>query len=340
MELKYYKGNTAKIKAGRFVDDLAKRGLLYEYRIDAAKAIGQWNRGEDPSFDCILDITKKESANSVDYSENLKEELFKKYANVTGTRGEESVTIPILGWELYNKILGDEIFVGTYFYLGDLFDLAIDTVYSEEEKKKLDLTFIFGNINVDSPIFGGSIGTNGSNPLDFPVDVVVFMKWFERRVIAKKISFYPLTTFMRDLLQTLLVDLATKFCQYGVPEPPMYRSAFINSTETRDFVLDNRGSIQLSNPFGGGKQFPILTRTPDQYSSSGKGSKTGRNYCIFYQQTESRFQGIRYNEYETTPKIFYGIKNNKWNIVSDVTFNKTDAPFLREARYFNNNFGN
>ena len=40
------------------------------------------------------------------------------------------------------------------------------------------------------------------------------------------------------------------------------------------------------------------------------------------------------------PSIFYGTKNTSYNYVSNVSFTKTNSPNLREARYFNSNYGN
>lgn len=70
------------------------------------------------------------------------------------------------------------------------------------------------------------------------------------------------------------------------------------------------------------------------------------NYCIIYQQfptfshyiTKDENNHLKNKPY--VPTIFYGAKNTKHNYVSNVSFSKTDSPFLREARYFNSNYGN
>lgn len=70
------------------------------------------------------------------------------------------------------------------------------------------------------------------------------------------------------------------------------------------------------------------------------------NYCIIYQQyptfseytTRDSTQKLRNTNY--VPTILYGAKNTSFNYASSVSFSKTDSPMLREARYFNSNYGN
>jgi hypothetical protein len=70
------------------------------------------------------------------------------------------------------------------------------------------------------------------------------------------------------------------------------------------------------------------------------------NYCLIYQQfpTFSHYTTRDKSKYlknkNFVPTIFYGAKNTQHNYVSNVSFSKTDSPFLREARYSNSNYGN
>jgi len=343
LEFEYYKNSTAKMKSSRFIDELNKRNKLYNYTLNADPLIESWNLNENPDPSKVLRTFRYSRGRpniSVLYKDgelvdNITDEVHEKYTKSRYSGGQSadfSTTLNVLDLFRDPRVYGEKIFVGSCFFLGDLFDLALDTIYEDEEtKKKLKLEFIFGSIDVTSEY---SDGPEIQNPLNFAVDVVVFMRWFEQRVVAKKISFYPLTTFFRDMIQTLVVDLKTRFCAIDKEEPPMYRMAFINTTETREFTT-NGDDIDMSNPWGTGKVNPILPRSPWFES----GADDTRNYCIFYQQTESRFQTIKYNDRLETPRIFYGIKSQQFNFISDVSFSKTDAPFLREARYFNNNFG-
>lgn len=70
------------------------------------------------------------------------------------------------------------------------------------------------------------------------------------------------------------------------------------------------------------------------------------NYCMIYQQfpTFSHYtakdQNKQMKNKNFVPTIFYGAKNTQHNYVSNVSFSKTDSPFLREARYSNSSYGN
>jgi hypothetical protein len=70
------------------------------------------------------------------------------------------------------------------------------------------------------------------------------------------------------------------------------------------------------------------------------------NYCMIYQQfpafshytAKDRNKQMKNKNF--VPTIFYGAKNTQHNYVSNVSFSKTDSPFLREARYSNSSYGN
>lgn len=347
IEAQWYRENTAKIKSSRFMTELWERGLIYDYKLDEAAARKVFNRVET-STDPLISFLKvdagktpyfqtiQSASGSVDVNDQV---YLENYAKGRARYQKEeqvwwSPVAELVGADTtITRESGAPVLAGSCFFLGDLFNLALDVLYDDEEtKKKLQLQFIFGSIAEEGD--GTFFEQNSSNPLNYAVDVAVFMKWFEERVVAKKISFYPVTTFFRDMMQKLLVDIKMKFCNENQTEPPQYRMAFVTTDETRSINLTSDGFLNLDQPFN--QQIfdrPILTRAPFKPISETK------NYCVFYQQSQSRFETTKYNDLIHTPRIFYGMKNNRWNYVSNVSFAKTDAPFLREARYFNNNFG-
>jgi|9_EtaG_2_1085328.scaffolds.fasta_scaffold00103_29 hypothetical protein len=351
IEAQWYRENTAKVKSTRFITELWEKGLIYDYKLDTAAASKIFNgveteqeplvsflkvdAGETPYFQTVVG-----SSGSVDINDKL---YVENYGRSRGEYLEEERTwwapaAELVGADSATTITvesGASVLPGSCFFLGDLFNVALEVLYDDEEtKKKLQLEFIFGSIAEDSD--GTFFENEVSNPLDYAVDVAVFLKWFEERVVAKKISFYPVTTFFRDMMQKLLVDIKMKFCLNNETEPPQYRMAFITTDETQPINVRD-GYLDLDQPFinynTDDPSRPILTRAPISTI------KDTKNYCVFYQQSQSRFETTKYNDLIHTPRIFYGMKNNRWNFVSNVTFAKTDAPFLREARYFNNNFG-
>ena len=116
-----------------------------------------------------------------------------------------------------------------------------------------------------------------------------------------------------------------------------------------DWFKKDKGWFNPNSPFGGDPTdilFPkafVSNKTSNDNTWSHE--ITSKNYCVIYQQFPSykRQLAAEKNGYlrddEYTPTIYYGAKNKNYNFLSNVSFAKTNSPFLREARYFNTNYG-
>ena len=84
----------------------------------------------------------------------------------------------------------------------------------------------------------------------------------------------------------------------------------------------------------------LMTKRVNSHVSNSK------NYCVLYQQFPSYFRQLKYERAGKlkndpyTMTMYYGNNTKNTNYISNVSFTKTDSPHLREARYFNTNFGN
>jgi len=256
------------------------------------------------------------------------------------------------------KRLGDQI-KERFFFIGDLMWVLLDCLYEEgeanhiESLKNLNLKFIMGTIYVPNPKdLGGPPIT--INPISIPVDLRFFVQWFNATIISKGLKFYPIGTFIRDLVGKLVNGIIYDTCfSLLLPDenPPQLRSTTFISGEKNWFKKNRDGWFDPTDPYQDGQPSEILfskafvgTRT-DQPTNMWSRIVESTNYCVIYQQFPSykRQLAAQDNGYlrddEYTPTIYYGAKNKNYNFLSDVSFSKTNSPFLREARFFNTNNG-
>ena len=111
----------------------------------------------------------------------------------------------------------------SFFYLGDLFAIAIQRMYL----KMSAFTTPDGNIeyttaDIEKPkfLFGSALFRDIYNPsnlkyvniLDVPVSVEWFTEWFSNEIISQQREIYPLLYFIRDLSSKLIDSLVTSRC--------------------------------------------------------------------------------------------------------------------------------
>jgi len=225
--------------------------------------------------------------------------------------------------------------------------------------KNMNMRFMIGSINVPNPkTRDGSMMT--INPACIPVDVAYFVEWFNSVIVNKGITSYPVGIFIKELIERLVNNIIFEVCFSSLlptENPPVIRSTFISNFDDQGWFIKNsegwfnpdkpnyrkkgqtQGFIKRQNLFKKDAQFNLGTRGVVYDTNP-------YNYCIIYQQfptfsqytTRDLTQKLRNTNY--VPTIFYGAKNTNFNYVSSVSFAKTDSPFLREARYFNSNYGN
>ena len=245
-----------------------------------------------------------------------------------------------------------------FFFLGDLMYVLLDCLYKSsppsdvhrDHLKNLNLRFVMGTIYVPDPKnLGGP--PKIINPISIPVDLKFFVQWFNATIVSKGLTNYPVGVFIRDLVERLINDVIYDTCfSLLLPDenPPLLRSRTFVSSDT-DWFKKDKGWFNPNSPFGGDPTdilFPkafVSNKTSNDNTWSHE--ITSKNYCVIYQQFPSykRQLAAEKNGYlrddEYTPTIYYGAKNKNYNFLSNVSFAKTNSPFLREARYFNTNYG-
>ena len=261
-----------------------------------------------------------------------------------------------------------------FFFLGDLMAVASDCLYVNsprnathpERLKGLDLRFIVGTVYVPNPN-----DLNGPplviNPCSIPIDISFFVEWFNSSVAKKGLHYYPVGTFIRDLIERVVNGVIYDTCfSLTLPDenPPILRSQTFTTTREKWFKKQNlsfyyregdeyedgtnaTGFFIPNDPYAAGyadTDLNLLMEKNLNTETTG-GKINSKQYCVIYQQFPSFFRqlkrgggkAIKENPY--VPTIFYGQGNTKFNFISDVSFSKTNSPGLREARYFNSNYG-
>mgnify|MGYP001157228574 CR=1 FL=1 len=269
-----------------------------------------------------------------------------------------------------------------FFFLGDLMYHALDCLYEQDTCKHrdhvehLNLRFIVGTCYVPNP--KNLSEAMCINPISLPVDLLFFLEWFNSSVISKGLRFYPVGTFIKDLIERMVNGVIYDTCfALTLPDenPPIFRTTtFVNTNDnsmppwfhklenktiaTRGTYAYNRGFFNPRDPQNTvGPQCNVPTNiTPDilmkrTYDPNKKGVNDvySKQYNVIYQQFPSFLRQMKASnssqnkthlrDTEYCPTIYYGQGNEQHNYISNVSFAKTTSPFLREARYFNSNFG-
>lgn len=258
-----------------------------------------------------------------------------------------------------------EFLKNKFFFLGDLLYMVSGCLYLGDTPnmrplvKNMNMRFMIGSINVPNPkTRDGSMMT--INPACIPVDVAYFVEWFNSVIVNKGITSYPVGIFIKELIERLINNIIFEVCFSSLlptENPPVIRSTFISNFDDQGwFIKNSEGWFNPDKPNyrkKGQSQGYVKRQNlfkKDAQSNLGTSENVydvnPYNYCIIYQQfptfsqytTRDLTQKLRNTNY--VPTIFYGAKNTNFNYVSSVSFAKTDSPFLREARYFNSNYGN
>lgn len=264
-----------------------------------------------------------------------------------------------------NEVFGDkDMTLGHFFFLGDLMHVVSDCLYTNESGapkhqdwvKDLNLRFILSTISIPNPkdLDGAPLQIN---PACIPIDVHFFVQWFNSVVVNKNLSYYPVGVFMRDLIERLVNNIIQETCfSLLLPDqtPAQLRMGFFTDDSTIWFQRDiTTGWFNPKDPFRSNRIPPFSERPLFKRALSSEALKSGssslpiksKNYCVIYQQFPSFFsqlQSSRNGSLKTDPytiSLYYGIHNVDHNFLSNVSFSKTNSPYLREARYFSNSYG-
>lgn len=243
---------------------------------------------------------------------------------------------------------------GYFFYFGDLIDVITDSIYASgnagvllPEFKHLNLKFLISDIEIYDPVYKKR---KVINPCQIPIDVSFFAQWINDVVLSKSLTFFPINQMIISLAERLIGSLLYDICYgdtFANETPPRMRVGFFQ--DCRDST-DNKLKTALSD-IDDKKAFRKLFKTSDlngepiiYRDAAFKLDKDNQSttYCVIYMQSPpfllpmSSGKVVSYRLKGLTPQINYGKRFISFNKISNVSFTKTDQPFLREARYFNN----
>lgn len=247
-----------------------------------------------------------------------------------------------------------------FFFLGDLMWTLLDVLYKDDSAelldhvKNLNMRFIASTIYVPDPnnLSGSPLKIN---PLCIPIDLSFFTQWFNSVVAKKGLSYYPIGTFIRDLIERMVSGIIYDTCfSLLLPDekPPILRVEFFENSESNWFTKEpNKSTWQPYKPFGTfdpnrKRLFLNSINNANLVKGDNSAELDSTNYCVIYQQQPSFVRQLNYSQgaglknSPYTASIYYGAKNKEFNFLSNVSFSKTNIAGLKESRFFNNNFGN
>lgn len=247
-----------------------------------------------------------------------------------------------------------------FFFLGDLMWTLLDVLYKDDSAelldhvKNLNMRFIASTIYVPDPnnLSGSPLKIN---PLCIPIDLSFFTQWFNSVVAKKGLSYYPIGTFIRDLIERMVSGIIYDTCfSLLLPDekPPILRVEFFENSESNWFTKEpNKSTWDPNKPFGTldpnrKRLFLNSINNANLVIGDNSAELDSTNYCVIYQQQPSFVRQLNYSQgagLKTSPytaSIYYGAKNKEFNFLSNVSFSKTNIAGLKESRFFNNNFGN
>ena len=365
LEQEIFRKETKELSAMSLLSRLSKKKLIHGYAVDKAQIQARAINGSlDASQDYVTTVNPGAGEITSEEEKTIEESAqAKKDKKETDAKDLDS---------LKNKFffLGDLLYmVSGCLYLGD-------TTTMREFTKNLNMRFMIGSINVPNPkTRDGSMIT--INPVCIPIDVAYFVEWFNSVIVNKGITTYPVGIFIKELIERLVNNIIFEVCMSSLlptENPPVIRSTFISNFEEKGwFEKNTNGWFDPDSPYMSIDAFhsaPVGTSVEDLEKLKSRTTGIGGNlfkkdaevnldtlangvydtnpynYCIIYQQfptfseytTRDSTQKLRNTDY--VPTIFYGAKNTSFNYASSVSFSKTDSPMLREARYFNSNYGN
>ena len=351
-----FEAESKTVKYSSIQQRLVTARKIYECKINPEQYAAS---GYDISKGNIVKNVRK--SNDVGWIENNKAQTIAE----KGTDEPENLAEAYYYGPLSGTILTFDMWMGeiNFFYLGDLLEVLTDCLYEDklvdgravhrENVKHLNMKFLLAPISLPNPQKPGEPLI--INPANIPISLTFFASWFHDSIVKKELTYYAIGTFIRDLLERLINDTLYEVCfSHLLPNesPPILRVGYFESTtEDHQFRLQPKsaGLVQSIESFYTDMDLqvaPYFKRNipfVEQGSTAPVPLKTV-SYCMIYMQSPPYYRELKKNKKtlkddKFVPTITSGLYHNKISAISNVSFSKTDSPYLREARYFNNSYG-
>tara|TARA_R110002167_G_scaffold15639_1_gene62167 strand:+ start:3466 stop:6819 length:3354 start_codon:yes stop_codon:yes gene_type:complete len=329
-------GDSGETSILNFQEKLLQHGTFYNYTTETSKIIQYIKSGDSRLSMGVQYILGIEPAGNI----NATQENFDE---------EESSMNPFAS-DPEKKIKSK--LNSSFCRLGDIMEAAVSQLYnggSDEfvnEFKHLNLKFVFAPVTIINP-FDTSRLIN-FNPLEMPIDYQFFDQWYNTNVISKKLTYYPILTFIRDLTERVINGILFEACLSArLPDekPPMLRSGFFYSNRpagelyqyTREgYYLDLDGYIDSRDSaekiFQYKKDNGVLGITDEPVT----------NYCVIYPMNSNFFNlkgGVPMKNSKWIPTFRSGTRFTD-GFMTGLTFTqKNQKSGLREAKFFNSGNG-
>ena len=232
-----------------------------------------------------------------------------------------------------------------FFFLGDLFESALDIVINRPESYPDNCTVsVAGKQNPDSKKMKGEtrimLGTIGiTNPqtgklmtkniADLPIAVSSFLKWWEINVIKQKKSALPLRTFLAGMTSLVGGVLRTQPAPDADSRAPSSRIKLTTLEIPKGGILDN-----IWNKHEKRIKIEDLVQLREQRMSNTDGQKS-RTVSFLYLYTNNLPQPKKNSQEQLKANLTNGIPHlyvgNRDGIVKNIAFKRTPIQGHRES---------
>ena len=264
----------------------------------------------------------------------------------------------------------------TWVALGAIIESAVVHLYKPVPfNNKPEMHDYLGGLNLRLALLPSQVPNpkTGSTvtifPSQLPVDIKFFAEWWNENVVRKDLKVYPAGIFIRDIIEKLVNNLLFEVClSHLLPDeaPPRMRCQYMtsrysfvnglkpgtrnnddgNPVAATDICYLNGANGKAVSNYSSKPIPPYFSELPNNDDLTPKQQIVNTNsYLVIYQQSAPLIREL--NSQRTTtlkdtdyiPTIVSGLHSKGFSQVNSVSFSKNTAPFLREARYHNNNFG-
>jgi hypothetical protein len=284
---------------------------------------------------------------------------------------ENNVDVDSMLKTAFAPIQGQKIYL-PYFFLGDLVHVALqnidkgdgmkgklpedadpnNTQGEPEPRKFTNMRILLGPVELVNPADPSDIMQ--VNLADIPISMNYFLEWFLERITAKNTTKWYIVEFIKDLTRNLVFKtLGSEDC---------FNGAFRQRSTFQNLYLTGKGSdgvdpisMMMGTKFGDANSPSFKTRRffmdeflPDEANlpmlahdteDEEAPSRNMFHYVLMYaaDPTPRNLRG----EYEDDVKkgVFHFHIGTNRGTVKRIKFEKTDQPYLREARFFGQGYG-
>ena len=333
-------GDSGEVSIINFQEKLLRLGSFYNYTTDTSKIIQYIKSGDSRlnyNTNYINDIVPVGTPTT--QQENFDEEEPGVLDSVNPLAGDPEKKIK-------SKLNS------SFCRLGDIMEAALSQLYEPgtdrflNEFKHLNLKFVFAPITIINP-FDTSRLIN-FNPLEMPIDYQFFDQWYNANVVNKKLTYYPILTFIRDLTERVINGILFEACLSArLPDekPPMLKSGFFYSNRPSGelYQYDRKGYyLDLDGYIDSRASAEKIFQYKKDNGRIGLTEEPVTNYCVIYPMNSNFFNlkaGIPMKNSKWIPTFRSGTRFTDGFMTGLAFTQKNQKSGLREAKFFNSGNG-